>query len=1145
MQKFRINIAEGVSQIVEAENPEEARQKVKAQIAKGAISPFYDKLYFDYETGVNYKGLRSKLGRAETSQEKDKVLRNLFDSIKGVTTAEDQESVMENKVGNEGFTRNTKGQLAITPKGLEELGLDVQQKTLADGSVIDLNTIIDENSFNLRTGDFADFSGIAGPIIGALTFLSPQARVISGLRALLGGNKVLANMFASGTGSAVGKAAEEEIFDTQQGFQLQDRDDLNKLYGTEFLLGSIGQGIGEAVGGAYGLILGRKAPQGDVRLLAQGNKGRVVTDIMALDRRLGRNATEREIRSAIKKGEVNMLDYKFIPSQKTLKKQLPGMSQQIAETVLGPARAKEANAYLFGNLNQLLKAIDIHDIASSKYMSEATKGTLDEQIQAARNTLNSEEQTVTKVLNKLLKDVQEDAFNVGDMTKLQGLEEVGKDIIQTLQAARGQVIGTLGKKYDAVDTLFEKLMVIPANASKEEQLVAEAIRDTIGRTQARFLQDGQNILEQYVKSNPAYKIAGAKDPDINANLVSQVNTILTDMEEQALLGKLTLRQVRNAHATLKDYAEMSMVPTQLRRTLIQVLNKLDDRRTVNIDDAGMMFEGSKGADSIFTALETQGEVEFARKLAETLKTVRSEKTIQYPEGKLLGDEFTINLDQQKVINEAIKSLRDANRLSAQLLEPFDRLAVKNVIEQGGKGATNADEVYLKLVEKGKAKDLSDLFRNLRSFDEYKRGIGQASSKEQELKSQLRKRLFSNAARSATDTSGPEDVIDFTAFARTIKKFEGENQGKLLELFQDAGGGRSTGKLVLDSINQLAKLKPNLKPAEMNNLVNNFTTANKGLSGSNQGIAFVQQLSELAKASEKKLIFEANKAIVDLPNKGVEETVQAVFRPRSGSNIQVLRETLKNKPEVFKEVQQASMQKLLSKSIDFNYNGKGNITDIFKPGQLKSALDTYGDETLEAMFGREVTQGLKDFQRYIDLSTVGEIGRGGAAGGLVAAGIAAGIVFAPLATLPTLFGLAVIRQLFSSPGFVGLMLKTDKGSISQAIQMARRAAGLAGVRYINGEAEVIGSEVEKVTSEAVNEAEEEGVIDQIKKIIKSTTDKTQDAASQAQQSLRTTQAPAPSIPLPDVSGTQMPTTSPLSQDRLALDEQLFGRPSRLG
>ncbi len=124
-------------------------------------------------------------------------------------------------------------------------------------------------------------------------------------------------------------------------------------------------------------------------------------------------------------------------------------------------------------------------------------------------------------------------------------------------------------------------------------------------------------------------------------------------------------------------------------------------------------------------------------------------------------------------------------------------------------------------------------------------------------------------------------------------------------------------------------------------------------------------------------------------------------------------------------------------------------------KLKSALETYGDETLEAMFGKEVTQGLKDFQRYIDLSTVGEIGRGGSAGGLVAAGIAAGVVFAPLATLPTLAGLAVMRQLFSDPRLCGLMLKTEKGSISEAIRMARIAAGLAGVRYINGEAQIVG------------------------------------------------------------------------------------------
>ena len=463
-----------------------------------------------------------------------------------------------------------------------------------------------------------------------------------------------------------------------------------------------------------------------------------------------------------------------------------------------------------------------------------------------------------------------------------------------------------------------------------------------------------------------------------------------------------------------------------------------------------------------------------------------------------------------------------------MLEPFDRVRINKTIERGGTGSYNADEVYLNLVENGKSRDLKDLFQSLRTYDQYKRqmaagGKGTATTAEQDLKAALRKRLFTDAGRMSTDTSGAEAVIDFTAFARHIQKFEGRNEGKLLELFSDAGGGRSTGKNVLDTINQLVKLKPSLKPADLKDLINGFTTSGKGLAASDAGISFIQGLTKLAKASEDKLIFTSNKAISELPLKGVDETVKAIFRPNAGSNIRILQDAVSD--EVFQEIQQASMQRLLSKSIDFNYNGKGNITEIFKPGHLKSALTTYGDETLEAMFGKEVTLGLKDFQRYIDLSTVGEIGRGGSAGGLVAAGIAAGIVFAPLATR-----------------FVGIMLKTDKGSIKQAIQMARRAAGLAGVRYVNGQAELIGSTAEDIAGEAVQEADEEGFIDQAKKIFKSTADQARDTANQAQQSLRTTQA---NIPIPEVQSIEMPNLDPLSQDRLDLDEQLFGRPSRLG
>ena len=122
MPRFRVNIAPGVSQIMDAQTEDEARKKVRAEIAKGAVSPFYDKLYFDYETGVNLQDLRQKLGRAEKMTEENEVLDQLFSKVKKSKSPSEQEDIMENAVGTAGYVRNTKGQIALTPYGLELLG---------------------------------------------------------------------------------------------------------------------------------------------------------------------------------------------------------------------------------------------------------------------------------------------------------------------------------------------------------------------------------------------------------------------------------------------------------------------------------------------------------------------------------------------------------------------------------------------------------------------------------------------------------------------------------------------------------------------------------------------------------------------------------------------------------------------------------------------------------------------------------------------------------------------------------------------------------------------------------------------------------------------------------------------------------------
>ena len=135
MQIFDVEIAPGITETVEAQNADEARKKVKALIAQGAMSPFYDELFFDYETGVDDKRLRRNLAMAETNEEQNKVILNILNKTQSSETPIEQENVLLNQVGDQGFTRNTKGQIALTPKGMKQLGLEelIKTETLTDG----------------------------------------------------------------------------------------------------------------------------------------------------------------------------------------------------------------------------------------------------------------------------------------------------------------------------------------------------------------------------------------------------------------------------------------------------------------------------------------------------------------------------------------------------------------------------------------------------------------------------------------------------------------------------------------------------------------------------------------------------------------------------------------------------------------------------------------------------------------------------------------------------------------------------------------------------------------------------------------------------------------------------------------------------
>ena len=1136
MPLFEVEIADGISETVEADNESEARKKVKATIATGAISPFYDKLNFDYETGVRGKFER----KIDKGTEREGVLRNLRAQLARADKPVEQDNVLSNFVGSSGFIRNTKGQAALTPTGLEELGLPIQKRTLSDGSTIPLNTIIDERDWGLQTGDLADWAGIAGPITGAIAVMSPQLKVIKGLTAAFGGRERIARMFAAGVGSAVGKAGEEAL-DYQEGFMLKDRDELKDLFGGEFLFGSIGQGVGELIGMGFKLFLGKNAPTADSRLNRQMAKGRSGTDILKLDAKLGKEATEKQIARAIKEGKVKNFNFAGIASQATLGRKLPGRLQDISEQVLGNTRDKETAAYLRAEVDNLLNEIGGENALLQKSISDATKGSLDEQVQASLQTLRLKEQTVTQQLRKLLDDVVDDAIEVGNYGDAPTRRLLSDELKTNLSKAQSQVMIDLGQKYRAVDGLFDNLVSTEGKTGVElakAQTTDRVIRNIINKN----VDDSLGLIKQHKEADYFWGVNN-KD-ELDGGIVAKIEQALLKLRQDVASPtdqfgnptKVSLSHIRNAYSKLNTISRDTLEASPERKVIIEIMRKLDDHRAKK---NGEYFKPKGGPDSILTQLEVEGVTDFNVQLAKTLKRNKELN----PNG--FGDEITLTDETSDVLadmNYAVAQLRIANKTAAERMAPFDRLEIKKIISNSQKGAFDADEIYKKVILNGDQADIDDIFKALNQYDKYMieaKKPAQAVA-EKTLKSQIKKRLFADAFRASTDVV--DESINFTEFSKQINKFERDYPGKLDSLFTDSATGRNTAKLVRDTIAQVNKINPRLKPQDIKNLVNDFTTNNKGLSSSNQGLAFVQGLKQLATASENRLKLEANRAISDLPLKGIDETVNIIFRPNANANIQILKDTVSD--EVFTSIQQASMQKLLSKSIDLN--GKGRITDLFKSGNLKTALDSYGDETLDAMFGKELTQGLRNFQRQIDVLTKQEAGRGGAAGGLVAAGIGASLALNPIAVLPTVLSLAVARKLFASPTFVAAAAKTDKGSIITTLDMTEQAIRQTLVRELGLQAEEAGAIAGDIMSGAIDKSGIEALLDPAKEIINEVVTGVEDIEQQTRQNLRSTQAPVvQNIPLPNVPSIEMPNMNPLSQDRLDLDEQLFGRPSRLG
>ena len=1014
MPKYKINITPELSEIVEANSLDDARKIVKAQIAKGAISPIYDQLYFDYETGVKDLKLRRKLSRAE------------------ITKPEEQDALLRNFVGSDGFTRTTNGQLALTPLGLRELGESVQTRTLSDGSTLELNTIIDENDWFAR-GDLADFMGVTGPIVGTVASLLPQGRAFKLFKSLAGGNQKAGQVLAGAGGSAIGKGV-EEVADAAEGFQLQDGYELTRLLGKEAGIGAAGEGVSLAGGALWRGVFGAKEPSSSLRLMYNAGKGRSVGDVKKLDMDLGREAKESEIIKAIKEGKINVFDEEFAAAFASMGRRIPGLSQQIAESITGVSRDKGNIPYLKNEFNMLSKDFRNKDALLNKYVDQVTKEGIDADISAFERDLEVLRDISVRQTSKSVEELADAFIGIGRYRDAPTVRGYGENILKLLGDAKEQVDRSVRKEYDAAESAFFQL--------EKDPVIQQAIQETVDTYADASLASIANFRSRFAldvdKPGGQLKSLQAATDDINAQNLNFIEEQIKNLKKapslvqgveavgQEFKPNSILTRVRNVNSQLNRFIIGTRKSQPEREIFIEIQRFMDDY-AYNLGRGIKTYERPEQAKSILTSLGTSGT-----------------NLIRYIEQKT-GN--TLTSLQKNQINDALKLLRSANKTAAELNQPFDNAVIKQIVNSARvTGAYDPDDVFTKLVINGSKRQIDDFFNALKQYDEYlvkSKRANEANNFENAQLATLR-RLFASAINQSIDPV--TDTINYPAFAKYFKKFENDHPGKIDALFRDKTGVGS-GARVLETINQLVKVSPRLKPEQIEDLLASFARQgeNVGLTSSQQGLKFLRALETEAKNTADQLNFAANRSLSDLPNKTPDEVVNIIFRPKNQNNINQLKILLS--ADDFKKVQEASLGKLLENSLDFSHTGKAKITDIFKSGNLRTALDNYGTETLDAMFGRRFTQDIYSFADTVDILTKGEVGRGNFPGSLVAAGIAAGIAFAPLTTLPTVLGLLAVKLLLGTPGVVRLFTKTDKGSIRQLIEAMTDATEQATARLI--------------------------------------------------------------------------------------------------
>tara|TARA_R100000329_G_scaffold42279_1_gene39252 strand:- start:1784 stop:4774 length:2991 start_codon:yes stop_codon:yes gene_type:complete len=666
----------------------------------------------------------------------------------------------------------------------------------------------------------------------------------------------------------------------------------------------------------------------------------------------------------------------------------------------------------------------------------------------------------------------------------------------------------------------------------------------------RKLADKKTSLDEYSKfaesDSKVISELRARRSDLTKQeeqVTNELNKLLKDLAEEtggfgdaAMMGARDLGE--NVKNTISDaYNEIQSGHRAAYKKIEDRINAIDPENTIDVSDVVKhLDEELSKARGLIQTLDDTGSVKTLVALQKVLrenpqvtlselvdfrKVMRGlmdqqelggiisptvKKAFELFDNKI--KEIPNNLNKLKGPDKAkvtriVKDLRRENILYYKNHVPFDNAKVQKILNQ--KDKMEGDDVYNLVFGVNQVADMRAILNAL--------PVGKRAP----LRQSLLRRYVKEASRDAI--SDPiTGQINPARFANKILK----DRQKLTPLL----GNRATQ--FFQTIEDFTKLKPNLKADDLVRIADELSGRIPQMDATTGApesfLRFIKALENKAKTSAEAESLKKAGIFNRLENASPEEISKILFRPKSSDDI--LRVKAQVTDDAFADIQEQALEQILKDSVQ---TGSSKLNDIFKPGNLERALTMYGDETLEAMFGKDLTQSLKAYARQLR-TTVGEEA-GGGAGTLVAGALALNVF--NVALWPTIAALGIYKQIFSNPRIVSLLAKQDRNSMIEVLRFVGNAVRLSGFRELGiqtGEANRQVSEAARQTLEELGETEEASILGDI---VDQTRSGLQDVATQT------------TLALPEINPVGSPRTGAPAGPTVLPNPQDVELASRLG